>query len=207
MSNDKQPEYLDLEEIRLANIAIEKFPFKNSFEKTRNILIFRLLCFTGMESSELLNLTTESFFIENKVLKLKIAETATRRERVLLLPQSIFKNHLGKYIKERANHPINFFYTTNNAEKPMALFALQKIVKDLLVFANVKVADKTARMLRKSFAINLNNEKNPVTKLTMPESAIQEILGVQNRTNLRKMLKLDTVSSDTLMNHFDNLNI
>ncbi|KAB7891352.1 site-specific integrase [Poseidonibacter ostreae] len=203
----KKAEYLGIKDIQTANIKIKNFPFESDFEKRRNILMFRLLCFTGVESGELLKLKASSFFIEDDILKLKIEKTSVRKERILCLSDNIFKECIKQYDEIRNENNPFYFHAIDNYKQAITLSVLQKIVSDLLSFANVNTIEKTPRMLRKSFAINLNNEKNPITNLTMPESVIQEILGVQNRTNLRKMLKLDTVDSDTLASQFNKIKV
>jgi hypothetical protein len=82
-----------------------------------------------------------------------------------------------------------------------------EIVRDILVFAKINVRDKNPTMLRKTFAIYLNTEKNPETGLTMPEKNIQELMGIKNISQLKEILKLHSVEVMTASKHFLDLKI
>jgi integrase len=200
-------DWMDLKMISKANKELLKYPFETEFEKCRDILIFRLFCFSGIEPKELINLKEENFIFENGEMVIKIFETPTRRERSIDLPKAFLIRYFNKYKELKENKTDLFFYHHKNSSKSLDNDFVTNIVKKILDFANIKLRDKTPRMLRKSLAINLNNEKNPETGLTMPEKNIQEILGIKNSTEFASMLKLNSVDVMTASRHFLNLKL
>lgn len=200
-------DWMDLKMIYKANKELLKYPFESEFEKCRDILIFRLFCFSGIEPKELIGLKEENFIFENNAMVLKIFETPTRKERCIDLPKAFFIDYFNKYKELKENDIDLFFYHHKYSSKPLSNDFVTNIVKKILDFANIKIKDRTPRMLRKSFAINLNNEKNPETGLTMPEKNIQEILGIKNSTEFASMLKLNSIDVLTASKHFLNLKI
>lgn len=200
-------DWMDLKMIYKANKELLKYPFESEFEKCRDILIFRLFCFSGIEPKELINLKVNNFIFDNGEMLIKIFETASRRERTIDLPKDYLIRYFNRYKELKENKTDLFFYHHKNSSKPLDNDFVTNIVKKILDFANIKVRDKTPRMLRKSLAINLNNEKNPETGLTMPEKNIQELLGIKNSTEFASMLKLNSIDVLTASRHFLNLKL
>ena len=200
-------DWMDLKMISKANKELLKYPFETEFEKCRDILIFRLFCFSGIEPKELINLKEKNFIFDNGEMLIKIFETSTRRERSVDLPKAFLIRYFNRYKELKENKTDLFFYHHKNSSKPLDNDFVTNIVKKILDFANIKVRDKTPRMLRKSLAINLNNEKNPETGLTMPEKNIQELLGIKNSTEFASMLKLNSIDVLTASRHFLNLKL
>lgn len=200
-------DWLDLKMISKANKELLKYPFESEFEKCRDILIFRLFCFSGIEPKELINLKEENFIFTNGEMFIKIFETPSRKERTIDLPKAYLIRYFNKYKELKENKTDLFFYHHKYSSKPLDNDFVTNVVKKILDFANIKVRDKTPRMLRKSLAINLNNEKNPETGLTMPEKNIQELLGIKNSTEFASMLKLNSIDVMTASKHFLNLKL
>lgn len=200
-------DWMDMKMIGKANKELLTYPFENEFEKCRDILIFRLFCFSGIESKELIKLKEENFIFEKGEMMLKIFATPTRRERIIDLPKPFLIRYFNRYKELKENKTDLFFYHHKNSSKPLDNDFVTNIVKKILEHANIKVRDKTPRMLRKSLAINLHNEKNPETGLTMPEKNIQELLGIKNSTEFANMLKLNSIDVLTASKHFLNLKI
>ena len=200
-------DWMDLKMISKANKELLKYPFENEFEKCRDILIFRLFCFSGIEPKELINLKEENFIFDNGEMLIKIFETPSRKERTIDLPKPYLIRYFNKYKELKENKTDLFFYHHKYSSKPLDNDFVTNVVKKILDFANIKVRDKTPRMLRKSLAINLNNEKNPETGLTMPEKNIQELLGIKNSTEFANMLKLNSIDVMTASKHFLNLKL
>lgn len=61
-------------------------------------------------------------------------------------------------------------------------------------------------MLRKSYAIILNNEKG-ANRLTQPEQNIKYLLGLSNTTQLRELLKYATIEVVTASKVFEDMEI
>lgn len=205
-NNSKLVDWMDKKMIQKANKELLKMNFKSEFEKCRNILIFRILLFSGIERKELQNLKEENFIFKNGEMILRIFATPSRREREIDLPKAHLIRYFNKY-KELKKDTELFFYDEKNQNKPIHQDLVTEIVRDILVFAKIDVRDKNPTMLRKTFAIYLNTEKNPETGLTMPEKNIQELMGLKNISQLKEILKLHSVEVMTASKHFLDLKI
>jgi hypothetical protein len=83
---------------------------------------------------------------------------------------------------------------------------LTDIVKKYLDFCKVDARDKTPKMLRKTYALILNNQKGK-DGFTQPEQNIKYLLGLANTSQLREILKYGTIDVVTASTVFENLEI
>jgi integrase len=205
-NNSKLVDWMDKKMIQRANKELLKMNFTNELEKCRNILIFRILLFSGIERKELQNLKEDNFIFKNGEMILRIFATPSRKEREIDLPKAHLIRYFNKYRELKKDTEL-FFYDEKNNNKPIHQDLVTEIVRDILVFAKINVRDKNPTMLRKTFAIYLNTEKNPETGLTMPEKNIQELMGIKNISQLKEILKLHSVEVMTASKHFLDLKI
>ena len=79
-------------------------------------------------------------------------------------------------------------------------------MKKYLDFCKVDVRDKTPKLLRKTYALILNNTQNE-NGFTQPEQNIKYLLGLANTSQLREILKYGTIDVITASSVFANLDI
>jgi integrase len=215
-SNDSQgskkpslEDWIDTPTIVKVNQEILEYDFKNNeFEKARDILIFRLFCFSGITPSEMASLTLDSFAFEDKIMYLNI-KGARAKKRTIPLPKRKLIVYYNQYLNLRESKADTFFYSpsSDGFNSKIDTQYLNTVVKRLLVFTEVIVKDKTPSMLRKSWMILLNNEKDPITGFTQPLKNIQYLAGIELLQQVKDILKYSTIDVITATNVFDNLDI
>ncbi|MCT7564547.1 site-specific integrase [Aliarcobacter butzleri] len=188
----------------IKNITTYNYP--NEFEKCRDILIARILICSGIELNELIRLTQNNFIFEDGNMSIKIFATASRRERVIPLYKPLFIRYYNEYLKLSENKAETFFYSDKDSSKPIDSNLVRAIVLRLLEHSKVTVRDKTPQMLRKSFIIFIHNEKNK-DGLTQPLINVQKLSGIENVSDLKKLLKYSTVEEVTATDCFELLNV
>lgn len=202
---NKFVDWMNRSMIKKANKEITKMNFDNEFEKCRNILVFRILLFTGIESNELRTLKEENFIFKNGNMNIKINKTLSREERIIDVHKPYFIKYFNRYKELREFKTNLFFYDEKSPINPIHKDLVTEIVKDILVFAKIKVRDKNPTMLRRSFMLNLHNEKNAITGRTMPKKEIQQLTGIKNTTQLNKILEPNSSDSIAASKHFLDL--
>ena len=201
---NKLIDWLDTDTLIRVNKEILNYFKDDSFEKHRDILIFRLFCFSGILPNEMASLTLNSFIFKDSMMFLKIEGNSESKNREIPLPKEKLIRYYNKYIELRNPNAKSFFYNKDN--KQIEVNLLSEIVKRLLEFCNVSARDKTPKMLRKTYALFLNNEKGK-DGFTQPEQNIKYLLGLANTTQLREILKYGTVDVVTASCVFENLEI
>lgn len=181
--------YLNKKEIMT---VLKKADQKFTFNRNRDTFIFKLLAFSGIEVSELIKINVGDISIDGESMSLVVKSSSSRAKRTIFLPYALLKDDYGRYIEEYSPKS-TLFYSNTEPTKPICRNLITTIVKEVLSRGKTKLPekDRTCQMLRRSFALTLNNEKSKVTGLTMPESAIKSILGIKNLSNLRELLGAD----------------
>ena len=203
-SNNKLIDWLDTDTLTRVNKEILNYFKVDNLEKYRDILIFRLFCFSGILPNEMASLTLDSFIFKDNMMFLKIEGNSESKNREIPLPKDKLIRYYNKYIELRNPNAKSFFYNKDN--KQIEVNLLSEIVKRLLEFCNVSARDKTPKMLRKTYALFLNNEKGK-DGFTQPEQNIKYLLGLANTTQLREILKYVTIDVVTASSVFENLEI
>jgi integrase len=150
------------------------------------------------------NLTMDSFVFKDNMMFLKINSDIEARNREIPLPKEKLMRYYNKYIKLKEPDTKTFFYGKNK-QKIESSF-LTDIVKKYLDFCKVDARDKTPKMLRKTYALILNNQKGK-DGFTQPEQNIKYLLGLANTSQLREILKYGTIDVVTASTVFENLEI
>jgi hypothetical protein len=168
---------------------LTKYKYKNEYEKARAVLMCRIFLFSGITTTELLNLELgKSFIIDSKSILIKLEN----RKRDIDLPRSLIISHFNKYkelsLKEK-EHDIS--------HKP--LFSISKqsvnnIVKNLLEYANIKREPLTPQLIRYSFFVYIYNKRCTENEITF--NTIHDISGIVNKEELRRIL--NTFDKDTV---------
>ena len=206
-SSNKLIDWLDTKTFIHVNKEILSYWKKDndSLERNRDILIFRIFSFSGVLPNEMATLTLDSFVFKGREMFLNIdGEGAKKRE--IPLPKEKIIRYYNSYIKQREKRAETFFYSPSDYKKTIDTKYLNLVVKKLLDFTKVDVRDNTPKMLRKSYAIILNNEKG-ADGLTQPEQNIKYLLGLSNTTQLRELLKYATIEVVTASKVFDKMKI
>ena len=149
-------------------------------------------------------LTLDSFIFKDNMMFLKIEGNSESKNREIPLPKDKLIRYYNKYIDFRNPKAKSFFYNKDFNQIEVSL--LSEIVKRLLEFCNVSIIDKTPKMLRKTYALFLNNEKGK-DGFTQPEQNIKYLLGLANTTQLREILKYGSIDIETASSAFENLEI
>lgn len=199
-------DWIDIKTLSKVNKEILKYPYKKNeeLEKNRDILIFRLFCFSGILINEMANLTTKSFIFKDNMMYLKVEGNTDSKNREIPLPKEKLIRYYNRYSELRNPNAETFF--CNKDGKKIQTRLLSDIVKNYLEFCRVDVRDKTPKMLRKTYALILNNEKDK-DGFTQPEQNIKYLLGLANTTQLREILKYGTIDVVTASSVFENLDI
>lgn len=184
---------------------ILKFNFSNEFERNRDILIFRLFCYSGILPNEMASLTLNSFIFKDDLMILKIDGIGAKK-REIPLPKRKLIVYFNKYLELRDKKSKTFFCSPSDSKNKIDPIYLTSVVKKLLLFTQVEVKDKTPKMLRKSYAILLHNEKG-TNGLTQSEKNIQYLLGIRSISEVRELLKYNTLDVMTASNVFEHLDI
>lgn len=184
---------------------ILKFNFPNEFERNRDILIFRLFCYSGILPNEMAALTLNNFIFKDDSMILKIDGVGVKK-REIPLPKRKLIVYFNKYLELRDMKSKTLFYSPTNSKNKIDPIYLTNVVKKLLIFTKVEVKDKTPKMIRKSYAILLYNEKGE-SGFTQSEKNIQYLLGIRSISEVRELLKYNNLEVMTASNVFEHLNI
>ena len=205
-ASTKLIDWIDIKTLSKVNKEILKYPYKKNeeFEKNRDILIFRIFCFSGILINEMASLRTDSFIFKDNMMYLKVEGNADSKNREIPLPKEKLIRYYNKYLELRNPNAETFFCSKDGKKIQTGL--LSDIVKNYLEFCKVDVRDKTPKMLRKTYALILNNEKGK-NGFTQPEQNIKYLLGLANTTQLREILKYGTIDIVTASSVFENLEI
>jgi len=197
-------DWLDFKTFSRVVKEILKYPYKENqeLEKNRDILVFRLFCFSGILIQEMANLTMDSFVFKDGMMFLKIKSNTEARNREIPLPKEKLIRYYNKYLELKEPDTKTFFYGKNKQKIETSF--LSDTVRKYLDFCKVDVRDKTPKMLRKTYALILNNQKGK-DGFTQPEQNIKYLLGLANTSQLREILKYGTIDVITASSVFENL--
>jgi len=123
----------------------------NSFNKTRDALLVKLLLFTGIRATELLNIDLRadiSLIENNTVYKIKINGKGAKQRFVYISADRI--NYELKYMRE---HTTDYIAITNKAARRMSRVGLYNVITNKMKKALINKSG--VHILRHSFARNL----------------------------------------------------
>lgn len=176
----KLPEYMSEEEIKNFLDALEKFEFKKN--GVRNILIIKIILFTGIRVSEAINLKFKDISRENEILILRIRAKANKY-RVVMLNANLVEKEFNQLEINYKNEANNIF--VNKFGKPLSQAYISKIIEKILLSAGIRKEKNGAHMLRHSFATLLYKKQKDLV-------LIQEALGHSS------------LETSRIYTHFDN---
>lgn len=185
----KMVDVMDSSEFESFSKTILKFKYTTEYERVRNILICRLLMFSGITVSELLSLELGKSFIVNDtdmLIRLK------NRKRDIDLPRNLLISYFNKYkelsLKEKD------YDVSHNPLISLSKQFVNSIIKELLEFAKIKREPLTPILLRYSFLSYLYNKRCEYNEITF--NTIHDISGIVNKKELERIL--NTFDKDTV---------
>jgi len=166
-SGTKLPSFMNKDEINKFLIAIDEYKFT---EKTsyRNKLIIKMIIYTGIRVSEMLNLDLKDIYKEEDVYLLQIKGKGNK-PRVVMIKANIIENDLNNWLKIRVCND-NDLLVCNQKGNRLSQSYVSRVVENILISAGIRKEKNGAHMLRHSFATLLYQKHHDLI-------LVQEALG------------------------------
>ncbi|MDX4048548.1 tyrosine-type recombinase/integrase [Aliarcobacter skirrowii] len=165
-SGTKLPSFMNKDEIDRFLDAIEKFEFSEN-TGYRNRLIIKIIIYTGVRVSEVLNLKIKDIFNENDVYMLQIRGKGNK-PRVVMIKKHIIEYDLKNWLDKRISDTDLLVCNQKGARLTQAY--VSRIVENILISAGIRKEKNGAHMLRHSFATLLYQKHHDLI-------LVQEALG------------------------------
>lgn len=165
-SGSKLPSYMNKDEITKFLDAINTYEF--SLETSyRNRLILKMIIYTGIRVSEMLNLRIKDMFKEDDVYVLQVRGKGNK-PRVVMIKASIIENDLQNWLNIRICN--DDLLVCNKKGNRLTQAYVSRIVEQILISAGIRKEKNGAHMLRHSFATLLYQKHHDLI-------LVQEALG------------------------------
>lgn len=165
-SGQKLPSYMNKNEIDRFLEAIDNYEFTDN-TAYRNRLILKIIIYTGVRVSEILNLNIKDIFKEDNVYVLQIKGKGNK-PRIVMIKCSIIQNDLENWLNNRCCN--NELLVCNKAGNRLTQAYVSRIVENILISAGIRKEKNGAHMLRHSFATLLYSKHKDLI-------LVQEALG------------------------------
>ncbi|AZL53968.1 integrase [Aliarcobacter skirrowii] len=165
-SGTKLPSFMNKDEIDRFLDAIEKFEFSEN-TGYRNRLIIKIIIYTGVRVSEVLNLKIKDIFNENDVYMLQIRGKGNK-PRVVMIKKYIIEYDLKNWLDTRISD--TDLLVCNQKGDRLTQAYVSRIVENILINAGIRKEKNGAHMLRHSFATLLYQKHHDLI-------LVQEALG------------------------------
>ncbi|AXH12324.1 tyrosine-type recombinase/integrase [Halarcobacter bivalviorum] len=147
-SGTKLPAFMNKAEIDRFLEAINNFEFSLDTQY-RNRLILKIIIYTGIRVSEMLNLRLKDIYKEDDVYILQVRGKGNK-PRVVMIKTKIIENDLAFWLEQRdANDDL---LVCNKKGNRLTQAYVSRIVENILTFAGIRKEKNGAHMLRHSFA-------------------------------------------------------
>ncbi|AXX89783.1 integrase [Arcobacter suis] len=147
-SGTKLPSFMNKSEIDKFLNAIDTFEFTDNIAY-RNRLILKIIIYTGVRVSEILNLKMKDIFKEDNVYLLQIKGKGNK-PRVVMIKSSIIENDLKYWLDMRICN--SDLLVCNQKGERLTQAYVSRIVENILISAGIRKEKNGAHMLRHSFA-------------------------------------------------------
>lgn len=147
-SGTKLPSFMNKVEIDKFLNAIDTFEFTENIAY-RNRLILKIIIYTGVRVSEILNLKMKDMFKEENVYLLQIKGKGNK-PRVVMIKSSIIENDLKYWLDIRVCK--SDLLVCNQKGERLTQAYVSRIVENILISAGIRKEKNGAHMLRHSFA-------------------------------------------------------
>ena len=162
----KLPSFMNKVEIDKFLNAIDTFEFTDNIAY-RNRLILKIIIYTGVRVSEILNLKMKDMFKEENVYLLQIKGKGNK-PRVVMIKSSIIENDLKHWLDIRVCN--SDLLVCNQKGERLTQAYVSRIVENILISAGIRKEKNGAHMLRHSFATLLYQKHHDLI-------LVQEALG------------------------------
>ena len=147
-SGTKLPSFMNKVEIDKFLNAIDTFEFTENIAY-RNRLILKIIIYTGVRVSEILNLKMKDIFKEENVYLLQIKGKGNK-PRVVMIKSSIIENDLKHWLDIRVCN--SDLLVCNQKGERLTQAYVSRIVENILISAGIRKEKNGAHMLRHTFA-------------------------------------------------------
>ena len=147
-SGTKLPSFMNKVEIDKFLNAIDTFEFTENIAY-RNRLILKIIIYTGVRVSEILNLKMKDMFKEENVYLLQIKGKGNK-PRVVMIKSSIIENDLKYWLDIRVCK--SDLLVCNQKGERLTQAYVSRIVENILISAGIRKEKNGAHMLRHTFA-------------------------------------------------------
>ena len=165
-SGTKLPSYMNKSEIDRFLSEIDDFEFTENIAY-RNRLILKIIIYTGIRVSEILNLKLKDMFKEDNVYILQIKGKGNK-PRIVMIKSSIIEDELKNWLNIRVCN--SDLLVCNKSGNRLTQAYVSRIVENILISAGIRKEKNGAHMLRHSFATLLYQKHHDLI-------LIQEALG------------------------------
>ena len=175
---------MDAEEFVRFSKTLPQFKGKTEFERCRNILMCRILLYSGITPKELVSLQIgKSFIVDDDSIYLKLEN----RTVPIYLPRKKLIKYFNEYQSLREKSKFDYlFYAPSNPDEMLDTKQVNEIVKTMLKIAKIERREMNATLLRVSLAVYLYNHRKDGKQFHL--SAIQQIMGHKNRADTENMI-------------------
>ena len=147
-SGTKLPSFMNKSEIDRFLSAIDTFEFTDNIGY-RNRLILKIIIYTGVRVSEILNLKMKDMFKEENVYLLQIKGKGNK-PRVVMIKNTIIEKELQNWLDMRVCN--SDLLVCNQKGERLTQAYVSRIVENILISAGIRKEKNGAHMLRHSFA-------------------------------------------------------
>ncbi|MGM0518235.1 MAG: tyrosine-type recombinase/integrase [Campylobacterota bacterium] len=162
----KLPSFMGKDEINRFLKAIDTFEFTQD-TASRNRLILKIIIYTGIRVSEMLNLKVKDIFKEDDVYLFQIRGKGNK-PRVVMIKEAIIKNDLDNWLDIRCCS--DEYLVCNKSSKRLTQAYISRVVENILLSIGIRKEKNGAHMLRHSFATMLYQKHHDLI-------LVQEALG------------------------------
>lgn len=165
-SGSKLPSFMNKEEIDRFLEAIDSFEFSDN-TSYRNRLILKMIVYTGIRVSEMLNLNMKDMYKEDDIYLLQIRGKGNK-PRIVMIKEKIIEKDLKHWLSQRFCN--SDLLVCNKSGNRLTQAYISRVVEKILISAGIRKEKNGAHMLRHSFATLLYQKSKDLV-------LVQEALG------------------------------
>lgn len=147
-SGSKLPSFMNEDEVNRFLNAIDSFDFSENLAY-RNRLILKIIIYTGIRVSEMLNLKIKDIFKEDDIYMLQIRGKGNK-PRVVMIKEKIIKKDLEIWLENKCCDGNLLF--CNLKGKKLTQAYIGRLIEQILLSVGIRKEKNSAHMLRHTFA-------------------------------------------------------
>lgn len=165
-SGTKIPAYINEKEIKEFFKALSEYKYRTEILKYRNILMIKMILYSGMRVSELINLKMKDVALNGDLIQISIRGKGNK-PRVAGIKLSSVSEEYNKWMEMRSPAAETMFYTKiSNELKPLSQAYISSFIEKILLSAGIRKNKNGAHMLRHSFATLLYEKTGDLVMLS-----------------------------------------